>query len=410
MGRTQRRDPGSGSIYYAPSQGLWVAALTLPPDPTTGKQRRKVMKGKTRQAVAKKLADAKLALAQSGDLASSTPTVQQWAKTWTATHIAHLKPRTQASYMQILTRYILPALGKKKVDKVTVAHIAQMEQSMIERGLSTTTTLNTHRVLAKMMEDAMRVGHTTRNVAKLMDAPPKAVSNRRALTVTEARTLMQHLSPDTVTGATFALALLGGLRRGELCGLTWDAVDLAGRAMVIDWQVQRLAYTHGCGGTCGRRRGGSCPQRTFSLPVGQEITQLDGALHQLRPKSRKGWRRAPISQALAAVLMRWQQVAPENRWGLVLSDGGRPLDPDDVTRWWAGVLLDAGLSHVPLHTARHTYNSLLAHAGMPVEQRQQILGHSSMEINLAYTHTDIEDLRTTVDAVGDMITLPQIEG
>ena len=397
MARTARRDAGAGAVYQR-ADGRWIAALELPEDMTTGKRRRKVMSSKTKAGVLAKLNAAKTDLDKAGDLPTSSPTVAQWLTRWQREHVdGRLKPRTAEGYRGIIDRYLLPHLGKKRLDRLTQRDVFAMEEAMIARGLSSTTALQAHRVLAKALTDAERQGLVSRNVAKLMDAPSKAVSTRGALTADDAKKLLRSVADDPVLFPAFMLALHAGLRRGEILGLHWQDVDLNAGTLTVQWQLQSLSWLHGCGGTCGRKRGGNCPERKAPAPQGHEIVAVSDGLWLVRPKSRRGWRVVPMTPALIETLRR---IRPDGARGLIFD-----MNPDDLTRAWPAALAAAGLPPAPLHSARHTASSVLAANGMDAQQRMAILGHASVATTEGYTHWQIEQLRPGMDALGDALAL-----
>jgi integrase len=54
------------------------------------------------------------------------------------------------------------------------------------------------------------------------------------------------------------------------------------------------------------------------------------------------------------------------------------------------------VSSLTFHSLRHSFNSALANAGVGVEMRQELIGHSSLEMNLLYRHPDIEVMRGAI--------------
>jgi integrase len=54
-------------------------------------------------------------------------------------------------------------------------------------------------------------------------------------------------------------------------------------------------------------------------------------------------------------------------------------------------------SSLSFHSLRHSFNAALANAGVGVEMRQELIGHSSVEMNRLYTHPDIEVKRKAVE-------------
>jgi integrase/recombinase XerC len=68
-------------------------------------------------------------------------------------------------------------------------------------------------------------------------------------------------------------------------------------------------------------------------------------------------------------------------------------DPNTVTRMFKEVAKKARCKGVTPHTLRHTTESLLAMAGVDIKGRMQMLGHSTVEMALHYTHITAEQLR-----------------
>lgn len=382
-----RRDKGSGSISQRSSDGRWVGYVTLPSH--DGKRRRKVVTDRTKDGVVAKLRAVNRELAKAGDLPTSSPTLEQWANRWlTETAAKRLKPRTLDSYRGVFDRYVLPPIGKVRVDKLTPAHVRQMHTYVTDtKGLSTTTALQAHRVLAKCLTDAERDGLTVRNVATLLDAPRKAVVERPSLTVEQAITLLRSVADDPHGAPRWSLALFAGMRQGECLGLRREHVDLEAGTITVAWGLQRLTWKHGCtkARPCGKQRAGYCPHRTMGIPDGMEAVQAHGNLWLLRPKSRKSWRRVPMAAPLWEVMRRHVDGMDPKALVFTTPDG-LPWDPSDDSKVWHRALDAAGLPSMPLHSARHTAASLLFGLGVPEQTRMDILGHASATTTAGYTH------------------------
>lgn len=401
------REKGTGSIFQREQDGMWVARLELPSDGT--KRRRKTIVRKNKADVIAALREAKKDLERAGDLATSSPTLEQWMNQWLDRIAApRLKPNTLVAYRGSVTRYIVPSIGNVRLDKLTPQHVRKMHD-YARQGRSSTTALQAHRVLAKALTDAEREGRVTRNVAGLVDAPAKAHAVRDALDADQARTLLVSTAGDPLHAAMWSVALLAGLRQGERLGLTRDAVDLDTGMLTVSWQLQRLKWEHGCDATCGKKRAGSCPQRKVDIPAGQEAHQIHGGLWHLRPKSRAGWRQVPIAPLLHEVLTRYLNDHQPGDRGLIFTrPDGHPIDPSDDTAAWDQSLRDAGLPDVVLHSARHTTATLLHALGADEQTRMQILGHSSATVTAGYTHIANSITADYMGRLGDLLR-PELE-
>lgn len=390
--------------YQRKSDGMWCQAIELPSEGT--RRRRKVIVRAKQADLVQAVRDARRELARTGDLPTASPTLATWLDGWLERRARdRLKPRSADDYESKARLYIKPAIGRVRLDKLTPTHVQKVHDYVTGQGLSSTTALQAHRVLAKALTDAERAGKVSRNVARLVDAPRKAFAPRPALTVEDARALLLSVAKDTPAAARWGVALLAGLRQGEALGLTRDAIDYDKGIITVSWQLQRLKWAHGCpkDAPCTVKRAGNCPARKVTIPPGQEATRVDGGLWRTRPKSRTGWREVPIAPGLDHYL---ENYGPDGIGGLIFHRAGRPIDPSDDSAAWDAACRAAGVADVPLHSARHTCSSLLAALGVPEQIRMQILGHSSAEVNRGYTHVTSWEAREAMVKLGDLLALP----
>ena len=116
------REKGTGSIFQREQDGMWVARIELPSDGT--KRRRKTIVRKKKSDAITALREARRELETAGDLPTSSPTLEQWMNQWLERIAApRLKPNTLVSYRGSVTRYILPSIGKVRLDKLSPAHV-----------------------------------------------------------------------------------------------------------------------------------------------------------------------------------------------------------------------------------------------------------------------------------------------
>lgn len=414
--KTKRRDAGSGALFQD-SRGLWTARVELPAGPD-GKRRVKVVRSKSKDEAADKLKALNRDLGKFGDLPTSSPTLGAWMPLWLA-RLDRLKPRTSRTYRTYSERYIVPTLGKVRLERLSPAHVYALRDKIAGPkpgglGLSTTTALQAHRILAHALRDASRAGLVTKNVAdkEHTDAPVRAVAVRPSLVAADVRTLLDSVNDDERAWLMWSLALTAGLRQGERLGVTLgalhlDATDEEGNPrpiLSVEWQLQRLPWGHGCGGACGRKRGAECPERTVVVPADQEARRVTGGLWLTRPKSRAGWRQVPLLPAVAERLSRWVDEHPTGPEGLVFG----AVDPRADADAWDAMLKAAGVPDVPLHSARHTCATLLADLGVDEQTRMQILGHSSATVTRGYTHVTSSAAARGIGALGALLAPRQI--
>ena len=422
---TKRRDRGSGGIYQRASDGKWVAAITLPSDPITGTRRRKVVTAASKTEAQRKAGELRKSLEESGDLLTKSPTVAQWMHTWLTTITpGRLKPSTQEEYESKVRLYVLPRIGKKRLEKVTPTMVAGIYQWMTTStdayvpglGLSSTTALQVHAILTKSLTDAKRRGQVTRNVAELVDPPQKAATERDPLTADEAIRFLKVNAADPYV-ARYALGLMTGCRQGEALGLTCDNVqidrdddgEIVGGLVTLAWNLQRVKWRHGCPlkRPCGRKRAAECPQRHMEVEEGPDAKHEDGALWRLRPKTKMSYREVPLPKMLATILDR---VKGDRDAGLMFTEGGKAIDPRRDWGTWKAWLERAELPPVSVHVMRHTTSTLLYAMGVDEQTRMAILGHSSATTTRGYTHRDLTLERAAMKQMEDALSqaLPEL--
>jgi integrase len=173
------------------------------------------------------------------------------------------------------------------------------------------------------------------------------------------------------------LALLG-LRRGELAGLRWSAIDLDADAPTLT-------------------------VRATPVPTAAGIVEQDDA------KTISSVRTLPIPPHLLPILRRMRAEQTETRcrlgerweggedWHLFCHDFGAPLSPRTLDVWWNKTLVDAGLPHRRLHAPRHTAANLLSLRGAPVPMIAAWLGHADGGVLAmrTYVHTPGRRSRAT---------------
>jgi integrase len=165
-----------------------------------------------------------------------------------------MAPRTLADYRSKTRNWIIPLLGKHRLDRLTPEHLDTAYAVMLQRDLSPSTVLKVHRVLSRALRIAVRHGRISRNVATLVDAPSVSAQEIEPLTRWEARRILK-VAATRRNAARWSVALALRLRPGEVLGLRWSYVDLKTGVIRAWFQIQHLVWRHGCDNphACGER-------------------------------------------------------------------------------------------------------------------------------------------------------------
>lgn len=222
-----------------------------------------------------------------------------------------------------------------------------------------------HDVLSAILRTAMKWGHLRENPARGVDLPKlRCVRPKWALTTSHAAMLLGGLA--SLPRTMFGLALLAGLRRGELFALRWRDIDEQSRLLT----VREAVY--------------------------------DGVF--ATPKTEAGARQIPLSDTAATLMAQWKAYVGKGEPDtLVLSTkAGTPILPNNVLRRFIfPACTRLGLPRTTWLTFRRTYSSWSHDRGVPANVVAQLMGHANVDTTLnVYTQVLDGSLREAVQKVG----------
>src|SRR5829696_5724111 len=217
-----RRGNNEGSIYRR-KDGYWVGQYGV--QTGTGRKTRYIY-GKRPEEVREKLAKA-IADRDGGFIFDhENMSVGEYLRRWLDDSVrGSVQASTHASYERQVGRYIIPAIGHVKLEKLTPAHVQHLYREMQDRELSARTVRYTHAVLHRALKQAKRWGMLNCNVAEDVDPPQLKRAEIQPLDREQTRRLLETAEGDRLQ-ALYILAVATGLRPGEMLALRWSDVDL----------------------------------------------------------------------------------------------------------------------------------------------------------------------------------------
>ncbi len=213
-----KRGYGDGSIHKR-FDGRWSGIVDL--GWKDGKRQRKYVYGRTRREVVEKMAAVRRAQ-EAGNITTKGSTVAEWYATYLDKIAARqVRPSTLANYRRECKLHIGPAIGRLRLEKLEPAHLAELYATKLDEGLSAASVRLLHANIRRALNVAMRWGLVSRNVALLVDPPPREEHEIVPFTVEEARRFLAAVRGHRME-ARWIVGLSLGLRQGEALGLWWD--------------------------------------------------------------------------------------------------------------------------------------------------------------------------------------------
>ncbi len=408
MGATGRtRQPSGRSSIYKGSDGYWHGRVTVGIRDDGSPDRRHVM-GKTKTVIAEKVQRLeKLRDNNSLPTVGTRWTVERWLNHWLENIAAgHVQPTTLSAYSVAVHHHLVPGIGKHKLDSLEPEHLEALYQRILlqptKLGPRTkpATVHQVHRTMRTALNEAVRRGHLTHNPATVARAPRVDPHDVEPFTVDEVKRIFLAASGHR-NGVRWLLALALGLRQGEALGLQWPDVDSHVGVLTIRRSRVRPRYVHGCGGTCGHRFAGYCPQRLRTNPDTDTT------------KSRAGRRQIGLPRQLVTLLAQHQQAQQVERLhaGTAWQEGGwvfatetgDAINPRTDWTHWKELLKEAGIRDSRLHDARHTAATVLLLLGVSQPAIMSVMGWSNPAMTQRYAHV-IEPIRRDIaDQVGALL-------
>lgn len=305
------------------------------------------------------------------DPARAKVTIEQWAKDWLTTR-TDLRPSSLAKVESVTRMHVIPAFGKRQLGTISNAEIRAWVGSLMESGLSASTTRKCVFALRQMLDAAIADRRLTVNPALSVPLPAERSKEQQFLDRDEVDALLRVFDPRF--RVVVLLGVYGGLRWGEMVGLRRSRID-----------VLRSRIT-----------------------IAETATEVNGKPMFGEPKTEKSRRVIPIPRRIMAEIAEHLQdnVAADVNTLVLATRTGGPLSRSSFGRdFWEPALKRAGMSGLRIHDLRHTFCSLLISSGADPKQVSVWAGHSSTAFTLdRYTHVYEAQADEVIDRLDAMLS------
>ena len=327
----KRRNRGDGSLHLR-KDGRWEGRYVVGYD-DKGLPITKNVLAKTKLECTAKLAQFRDTLKEPApDQPKPGILLVDWLDLWYQGYKKpNLRPNTQMSYERRIYQHITPTLGQIQLDKLTTADIQEFYVSLKKsgrliradlygEGLSDQTVRGIHTTLHAALDKAVEENLIFRNPSDGCKLPSAKPREMKVLMPEEIQRLLIQAREDGCY-ELLLLELSTGLRRGEICALQWNDLNL----------------------------------KTGALQVERQVHRVRGKLVVSPPKTTAG-RRTVLLPAPVLHVMKEYRKTVYSRWMFPSSvKEDSPMDPSAVRKRLQTVLERADCKRLRFHDLRHPY-------------------------------------------------------
>lgn len=301
-------------------------------------------------------------------------------------------PTTFGGYQSTIEKKFIPYFERLNLtlQEVKPKHLQSFYLHEL-KTLSATTVRHEHTLMHRLLKYAYRMDLIPNNPVDKVD-PPKAERYEGTFYSEEELAELIEKTADHKLGLLIYVTALLGLRRSEVLGLRWKAIDFKENTITINHTVTD--------------------------------TRIDGEtviIASDRTKTKSSHRTFPMSESLKKQLLAWQDVQKRNRkfcgncyntedLDYVFTDElGNRFKPRYIEDTFPKLLQKHGLRKIRFHDLRHTCASLMHKKGLSPKEVQEYLGHSTVSITLIlYTHLDWNSKENAAKIMENTVKAPEI--
>lgn len=295
---------------------------------------------------------------------------------------------TYGSYSFIVEKRIIPYFEDKNIllTELTPTDIQRYyTHCLLAEHVSANTVIHRHANIHKALKYAFKVGLIPYNPADRVERPRKNSFSSGVYGDKELEDLFAA-AKGTKLELAIILGAFYGLRRSEIVGLKWDAIDFEKKRFSIQYTVTETNI--GGKQTIVEKERTKTKSSRRTLPIVEPFERLLVELRASQDRNRKVCGKSYCTDYLDFVYV---------------DELGRRIKPGYITMAFPKLLAKSGLKRIRFHDLRHSCASLLYAHGVSLKDIQEWLGHSTISTTAnIYTHLDYSSKEASANAILDV--------
>ena len=267
-----------------------------------------------------------------------------------------LAERTHSYYISVIEKAIKPFFESLKVTEIKPVHVQRFVNMLNNSGISPATVKRKLAVLKSILNLAVKRDIIDISPARAEKLTMPKIHNKevKIFSRQEVTEIMKKSDCEPLQFRVLIhLAIITGMRRGELAGLKFSDVDYENCTIT----VSRSAY---------KMTGKPVKTKTPKNNKDRTIAITPQILHLLR-------------------MLKIMKKAGANDW-IFPDKNGNIINPQRITDQFRRFLKKNGLPVRKFHTLRHTSATLMLYGGVDIRQVQSRLGHGNIKTTQIYLH------------------------
>ena len=261
------------------------------------------------------------------------------------------------------------------INDLKPVHILDFYNWLYSQGLKGNTVTRYHANIRKALDYAVKTDLIPNNPAIKVGRPHQEQFIAEYYNEDELNNLFQVVK-DTPLELIVYLTAFYGLRRSEVLGIRWSAIDFENKTITINHKVVTVTNEN------------------------EDTETKTKMITKSKTKNKSSYRTLPLFKEIEELLLYTRKMQEyymsifkdsynkKYKDYVCLDEMGNLRKPDYVSHKFKEILRKNGLREIRFHDLRHSCATLLVKKGISLREIQDWLGHSSSRTTERYTHLD----------------------